>query len=262
MQYYSQVLKVSAEALGPRIGLQKLPRRERARLMRRHAIIEAGRAVFATKGYHEATLDDVAEAAELGKATLYSYFDSKEALFDSVLEDAFQTMKAIGQTALGRPGSFAERIRMFIAAEMDYFYRNPLSLRLMMSESHQLRGRNPMLHLMPQLLNIVVETIIAAQQRGEVRGTLDPLDLAGMLINMMYGRVMTRIFRRLRADIWPESHSVSNERLERALSVVDPDQIESTVMATADLVYTVFLSGIQTDSACSTFGDLNDRKPS
>lgn len=252
MQYYSKVLKVATEALAPRIGLQKLPRRERLRLMRCHEIIEAGRSVFATKGYHNATLDDVAEMAELGKATLYSYFDSKEALFDSVLEDSFRTMKAIGETALGQPGTFAERIRMFIAAEMDYFYRNPLSLRLMVSESHQLRGRNPMLHLMPQLLNVVVETIETAQQGGEVRRNLDPLDLAGMLINMIYGRVMTRIFRRLRADVWSESHAVSDERLELALSIVEPDQIESTVMATADLVYTVFLSGIQADSEHGT----------
>ncbi|MEL6613746.1 MAG: helix-turn-helix domain-containing protein, partial [Bacteroidota bacterium] len=52
---------------------QGLSRRERERLARRAAMLDAATALFAEKGYASATLDEVAERAEFGKGTLYNY---------------------------------------------------------------------------------------------------------------------------------------------------------------------------------------------
>ncbi|MDB5036132.1 MAG: transcriptional regulator, TetR family [Chlorobi bacterium] len=245
MQYYLQVLNLSSQALAPKSGLQGLPRRERARLLRRGEIIDAGRHVFARKGYTSTTLDDVADAAEMAKATLYSYFDNKESLFESVLEDSFSTMKAIGREALAGDGTFEERIRMLIAALLDFFFRNPSSLRLMMSESHQLRGRNPMLHLMPQLLNLMAAEIAIEQQRGHIIPNADPLDLAGILINTMYGRVMSRIYGTIRASMEPGARSVSDECVADAFREMTDEKVEERVMGATELIFTVFFSGIR-----------------
>jgi len=48
----------------------------RGRLLRRREIPDAARAVFAQKGCNAATLDDVAERAELGKGTFYNCFST------------------------------------------------------------------------------------------------------------------------------------------------------------------------------------------
>ena len=61
MEYYSQILNLTVHGLAPKGELEKLPRRERERLARRGEIVVAGRNVFARKGYHDATLDDVAD---------------------------------------------------------------------------------------------------------------------------------------------------------------------------------------------------------
>ncbi|GIV59650.1 MAG: hypothetical protein KatS3mg043_0739 [Rhodothermaceae bacterium] len=58
----------------PDVSETALPRRERERLMRRRAMLEAARAVFAEKGYLQATVDEIAQRAEFGKGTLYNYF--------------------------------------------------------------------------------------------------------------------------------------------------------------------------------------------
>src|SRR4051812_7821474 len=168
MEFYNRIVELNACVLAPGADAEALPRRERERLGRRREILQAGRHIFARKGYHMATLDDVAEAVELGKATLYSYFDSKELLFESVLDDAFSAMMLLGEAALLGEGSFEERIRMFIALELLHFFRHPSTHRLMMSEAHQLRGRNPLLRLMPQLIRLIADQIAAAQKRGEV----------------------------------------------------------------------------------------------
>jgi|GEM_PF-833904 len=245
MEYYERVLNLSAQALAPKSGLDKLPRRERERLMRRVEIIEAGRHVFARKGYHDSTLDDVAEAAELGKATLYSYFDSKELLFTAVIEDSFATMLALGTMALAAPGTFDEKVGMFVAAEMDYFFRNPSSIRLMMSEAYQLRKRNPMLHLTPQLLRHLAGVIGDAQRDGHVLPDAEPMALAGMLLNLMYGRVMAPIHKTINAAMDPVTYVVDEVRFAELLKQLDAEPLEARVMRGTTLVLRVFLSGIR-----------------
>jgi AcrR family transcriptional regulator len=53
---------------------------------RRAAILEAARAAFADAGYHETSLDAVAERAGVSKALLYEHFSSKRELYIAVLE--------------------------------------------------------------------------------------------------------------------------------------------------------------------------------
>jgi AcrR family transcriptional regulator len=53
---------------------------------RRTAILEAARSAFADSGYHETSLDAVAERAGVSKALLYEHFSSKRELYIAMLE--------------------------------------------------------------------------------------------------------------------------------------------------------------------------------
>jgi AcrR family transcriptional regulator len=53
---------------------------------RRVAILAAARYAFAERGYHETSLDAVAERAGVSKALLYEHFASKRALYVAMLE--------------------------------------------------------------------------------------------------------------------------------------------------------------------------------
>ena len=53
---------------------------------RRALILEAAREAFAEGGYHETSLDGVAERAGVSKALLYEHFDSKRELYAAMLE--------------------------------------------------------------------------------------------------------------------------------------------------------------------------------
>jgi AcrR family transcriptional regulator len=56
-------------------------RKEREKNKRRQDIIEAARKVFSKKGFINATIDEIAEEAELSKGTIYTYFTNKDELF-------------------------------------------------------------------------------------------------------------------------------------------------------------------------------------
>jgi AcrR family transcriptional regulator len=73
----------------------KKTRKERDKLARRKEILSAARTVFAEKGLHETTLDEIAEKAELAKGTIYGYFENKEDLFFSVLEEAISNLERL-----------------------------------------------------------------------------------------------------------------------------------------------------------------------
>ncbi len=57
-------------------------------------IIHAAEEVFANKGFHEATISDIANRAKVSEATIYEYFSSKEDLLFSIpIEVTKQFMK-------------------------------------------------------------------------------------------------------------------------------------------------------------------------
>ena len=68
-------------------------RREQDRARRKQDILQAARAVFAQDGYYRATVDAVAERAEVGKGTIYLYFENKEAILAEL------TLQALGELA-------------------------------------------------------------------------------------------------------------------------------------------------------------------
>lgn len=72
----------SRSAAPPRPGSPaKTPRKEREREARRREILEAAEAVFARKGYHGATVGEIARESEVSVGTIYNFFDGKEDLY-------------------------------------------------------------------------------------------------------------------------------------------------------------------------------------
>lgn len=61
-----------------------LIRQAEEKAQRRQLILDAALIVFAAKGYAETSMVDIALAARLGKATLYYYFPTKEAIYEAI----------------------------------------------------------------------------------------------------------------------------------------------------------------------------------
>lgn len=69
---------------------------------RRDELIELAERVFLRKGYHAATMDDVAAAAGMSKRTLYQLVESKEELFTALLERRRRPLDVSGIETVGR----------------------------------------------------------------------------------------------------------------------------------------------------------------
>lgn len=62
--------------------------------MRQERILTGALEVFKSKGLDGATMDEIAQKSDFGKATLYYYFHSKEEVFAAILEDGWQKLWA------------------------------------------------------------------------------------------------------------------------------------------------------------------------
>ena len=92
------------------------PRSRMAAADRRIAILEASRGAFAVQGFHETSLDSVAERAGVSKALLYEHFGSKRELFAAMLEAHVEELIARinGAVAEAEPGE--KRLRAGLEA--------------------------------------------------------------------------------------------------------------------------------------------------
>ena len=67
-------------------------RKEKEKEIRRNDIIEAAERIFFTKGYDNATMDDVAKEAEFSKRTIYVYFNSKEQIYFEIMTKGYKLL--------------------------------------------------------------------------------------------------------------------------------------------------------------------------
>jgi len=93
-------------------------RMDRERKTRRQDLLQAAEEIFARKGFHSATLDEIVKTACTGKGTLYHYFDSKEDLFYAVIERIQQTlldeMRGIIDTDMPPPAKIEELMVIYV----------------------------------------------------------------------------------------------------------------------------------------------------
>ncbi|MBN1259918.1 MAG: TetR/AcrR family transcriptional regulator [Anaerolineae bacterium] len=81
--------------------------------MRTTQIIEAATTVFAEKGFDRATMEDIADAVGINKATIYLYFDNKDALIHAIAERLFDQELAGLQAAHDLQNTAMERLTAY-----------------------------------------------------------------------------------------------------------------------------------------------------
>ena len=86
----------------------------------RAAILAAAERVFARSGLAGARTDAIAAEAGVNKALLYYYFDSKEELYEAVVEDHFRDFNRRALEVLAAPGSAREILLRYVAMHFDF----------------------------------------------------------------------------------------------------------------------------------------------
>jgi AcrR family transcriptional regulator len=101
------------EAMGNRPT--RLPRDQR-----RIQLLDAASEVFASRGYHAAAMDDIAEAAGVSKPVLYQHFSSKLDLYLALLDQSCERLVEVLEDALSSTDDNANRVNAMVAAFFEF----------------------------------------------------------------------------------------------------------------------------------------------
>jgi TetR/AcrR family transcriptional regulator len=98
------------------------------------AIVAAALEEFAQLGLAGARIDEIARAARVNKALLYYYFESKEHLYEGVVEQMFITMTGALRGALSTADGPGEKLLAFLDANFKVLAAQPAYARLLEQE--------------------------------------------------------------------------------------------------------------------------------
>ena len=97
-------------------------------------LLEAARRLFAEKGFHATTVEDIAAAAGVAKGTVYLYYKSKHDVYWAALERGITELQSEIQTRLEAQQTPEDKVRTFIAIKIRYFETNRDFFRIYFSE--------------------------------------------------------------------------------------------------------------------------------
>ncbi|MEM9493244.1 MAG: TetR/AcrR family transcriptional regulator [Myxococcota bacterium] len=174
-------------------------RRQRERQERRTAILDAAHKVFLSRGFDQATMDEIAAEAQLSKGTLYLYFKNKDDLFTALstrmfigLAGDFESLATSATTGLEAVRAMLERHAAFVLA-------NPQHFRTAMSRmaSGDLFVETPSFVEHRAQLSRIVDSFIVAIERGKrdgsIRDDLDPVQTSSQLWGAFIGTMIMRV---------------------------------------------------------------------
>jgi AcrR family transcriptional regulator len=101
------------------MGIQE--RKEREREQRKSAIIECAMQIFLSKGIANAKMEEIAECAELSRATLYTYFKNKEEVVLYVMNCVMGNFILYLVDRLSKAETAPDKIRMIGNAYLDFY---------------------------------------------------------------------------------------------------------------------------------------------
>ena len=175
---------------------RNVPRRSSGSPRRRTAeIIEAAAQVFAERGYHGASTQDIAEVLGIRQASLYYYFASKEIALEQVCLRGVEGFIEGAEAVVQGKGSAAEKVRRLIRTHLQPTADRGAYVKVFLRERHRLpdASRRRVGRMSRRYERLVQEILELGVKRGEFRGDLDcrlaTLALLGMCnaVSSWYG---------------------------------------------------------------------------
>ncbi len=164
-------------------------RKEREKEQRRKDIVDAAEKLFFSRKFEDVSMEDIANAVELSRATLYLYFEDKESLYFAVilrgfriLDEMFTASANKETTGLGKIEAIGNSFIEFYKTHGDYhgLFHYAQSERFRDCDNEYKKEAET---TSEDLVNIMCESIRKGIEDGTLKKDLDPLNTAIFLMH-------------------------------------------------------------------------------
>lgn len=194
-------------------------RKEREKEQRREEIVKAATKVFFEKGLQSATMDEIADVAELSKGTIYLYYKSKEDLYlavmnvgSTILFDMFDRAVAKAPSTIDRLLILADTYKEFFGQHRNYFrmFHFLQNQQLHKQVSPEMREISR-LH-QQRVWDLAVGILRRGAEEGLLRRDIDPAEMAVVLWSATNSLLMQIDYQ---YEHWKHALGIDMERVLR-----------------------------------------------
>jgi AcrR family transcriptional regulator len=166
-------------------------RRQRRSAENRERLFRAALNLFAQKGFAETTVEDITEAADLGKGTFFNYFPSKDHILLAFGEMQLGKLEAAIEEAQRTNEPMPEFLRSLGVRMTQEPTRNPEIVRaLLQAYLSTTPVREAMLDLQKRVHALHTQMIQLGQERGEIRSDLPAAEIAYVFRQTIFGTLL------------------------------------------------------------------------
>ncbi|HOW80997.1 MAG TPA: TetR/AcrR family transcriptional regulator [Spirochaetota bacterium] len=156
-------------------GAMPVHSEEKANLLdeKRKKIFDAAIEVFGQKGYHKATIDEIAALSKVGKGSVYRYFKSKEDLLEQLLKEKYHEIIERVSHILSEERDILVQIQEMIEFWIGFIESNPVLYKLIQTEEINIKGKErvPFYDYIVDNLPMFKERILSLNKEKKVKTT-------------------------------------------------------------------------------------------
>lgn len=161
---------------------------------RRNQILDAATTVFAEKGFHRATIKDIARAAGIADGTIYTYFSSKTEVLLGILNRLNESTEREMQFALGSEQDVRAFFKAYVRQRISLIWPNAEVFRAVLPEmlvNAELRDLYYQQVLVPTF-RVAEHYFLAQMEEGQLRKVDVPLAVRA-IAGTVLGLLMTQL---------------------------------------------------------------------
>jgi AcrR family transcriptional regulator len=179
--------------------LKQMGRRARRAAETRVRIFRSAMRLFAEHGFPSVSIEDITEAADVGKGTFFNYFESKEHVLSVLAEIQLGKVREARVAAeSGKQSTFAVLRQLFQRIAEEPGHSAPLARAMVSTFLASEPVRAQMANGMAEGRRLIAQIIELGQSRGEIPSQLKPAPLARLYQQTGLG---TLLLWSVRADV-------------------------------------------------------------
>jgi AcrR family transcriptional regulator len=169
--------------------------RKKQKQKREEAIINAAKELIGEKGYRNASIEEIADKAEVGPATVYNYFTSKSGLIVSIFNRETEIFLQKGEKVISNPPAEAEEAvyklsEAYFADFLSRYSRQLMREIFVAVLVEQLSVRKELMGLDYALIAQLVELLKLIKTRGQINPDINAEDVAFVIFSLVMTDMM------------------------------------------------------------------------
>ena len=161
---------------------------------KRLSILEAAESIFGEKGFHEATISDIAKKAHVSEATIYDYFSCKEELLFSIPAEISLQHQKKNREILEYVQGAANKLRILIYRHLSLYASNPdyANVSMLILKTNRNFLKTEAYKVIQASARITTEVLQEGVKSGEFRSDIKP----SLVRAMIWGTIEHLVIRK------------------------------------------------------------------